>query len=188
MQEFLTYVNSLTQLSDKAQSALVAKMIQKEYPRKHLLVPDLALCDKIYFVQRGLLRVFYHNNEKEITDFFVAENGVVGPILRFRPIKMFMHSVDLLENSVVAYIHFADLEELFQEYHDIERLGRLIALQTTFLLQYRIDSIQFFSAEERYDDFIKTHPTILQRAPLGHIASYLGMNQVTLSKIRKLKK
>jgi hypothetical protein len=53
------------------------------------------------------------------------------------------------------------------------------------MLQHKIDGIQFLSAKERYEDFVKTYPSVLQCAQLGHIASYLGMNQVTLSRARK---
>ena len=76
---------------------------------------------------------------------------------------------------------------LYQEFHELERLGRIIALQTIQQLQLRIDSIQFFTAKERYDDFLKNYPNVLQRVPLGHLASYLDMNQVTLSRVRKQK-
>jgi CRP/FNR family transcriptional regulator, anaerobic regulatory protein len=187
MQNFLNFITNITPLSDVAQKAILAKMVKKEYPKNHILVPDLSKCYNYYFVEKGLLRVYYHNDEREITDFFAAENGVVGPVIRNKPIKNFIHSVELLENCTLNSIHLADLEELFYQHQDLERLGRMIALQTIFQLQHRIDSIQFFSAKERYDDFLKTYPNILQRASLGHIASYLGMNQVTLSKIRKQK-
>jgi hypothetical protein len=52
-------------------------------------------------------------------------------------------------------------------------------------LQQKIDSIQFLTAKQRYRDFVKAYPTLLQKVSLRYIASYLGMNQVTLSRIRK---
>lgn len=187
MQNFIAYINHITPLSEVSQKALLSKMTIKAYPKNHVLVEDLSKCFHLYFVEKGLLRIFYHSNEREITDFFAIENGVIGPIIRDKPIKNFVHSVELLENSTIVSVNLFDLEQLYSEHHDLERLGRLVALQTVFLLQQRIDSIQFFSAKERYDEFVKNFPSILKRASLGHIASYLGMNQVTLSKIRKIK-
>jgi CRP/FNR family transcriptional regulator, anaerobic regulatory protein len=85
----------------------------------------------------------------------------------------------------VIHISFSDLDILYNQHHDIERLGRCIAIHTILMLQQKIDSMQFLTAKERYTDFVKTHPSILQRAQLGHIATYLGMNQVTLSRARQ---
>jgi hypothetical protein len=187
MQNFLNFITSVVPLSEVAQKAICAKMIKKEYPKKHILVPDLSKCYHLHFVDKGLLRVYYHSEEKEITDFFACENGVIGPVIRNKPIKKFTHSVELLENSTLISIHLAELEQLYYEHHELERLGRLIALQTVFSMQHRIDSMQFCSAKERYEDFLQTYPNILQRVPLGYLASYLGMNQVTLSRVRKNK-
>jgi hypothetical protein len=79
-----------------------------------------------------------------------------------------------------------DLEQLYQKHQDIERLGRQIAIQTILHLQYKIDSLQLLSAKERYEEFIKRYPNLINRVSLGYISSYLGMNQVTLSRIRKI--
>ncbi|TAE33926.1 MAG: Crp/Fnr family transcriptional regulator [Cytophagales bacterium] len=187
MQQFLGYITAITELSEKAQKAIAEKMVRKQYAKNCIVVDDLCLCDKLYFVEQGLLRIFYHNDSKEITDFFADKHATVGPVLRFQPIRNFIHSVETLEETTVLYIHLADLEQLYVQYPELERLGRLLALQTMFQLQHRIDSIQFFSAKERYDDFANRHATLLQRVALGHIASYLGMNQVTLSRVRRTK-
>ncbi len=187
MQNFTNFINSIYPLSEQAQEALVQKMYRKEYPKNHILVADLSKCDRLYFVEKGLVRIFYHNKEREITDFFGVENSVFGPIIRNQPIRDFIHTVEVLEDSVILSINIFELETLYQQHHELERLGRMIALQTIQQLQKRIDNIQFFTAKERYDDFLKTYPSVLQRVSLGHLASYLGMNQVTLSRARKQK-
>jgi hypothetical protein len=51
----------------------------------------------------------------------------------------------------------------------------------------RVESIQFHSAEERYNSLLHTTPNVLQRVPLKYIASYLGITQVSLSRIRGMK-
>lgn len=187
MENFIKFINLVYPLSEQSQDALLQKMSRREYPKNHTLVSDLSKCDRLYFIEKGLVRIYYHNKEREITDFFGAENGVFGPILRHQPIKDFIHTVEVLEDSVILSINIFELEMLYQEYHELERLGRIIALQTIQQLQLRIDSIQFFTAKERYDDFLKNYPNVLQRVSLGHLASYLGMNQVTLSRVRKQK-
>lgn len=185
MKSFLKYLDNISPLSPNAQNAIEQVLVKNIYPKNTVLIQELSKCDKLYFIEKGLVRAFYLHDGRDITDWFGFENSIFGPILRNFPTKSTPHSVEILETSTLIHIHFADLELLYNQYHEIERLGRLIAIQTILQIQHKIDSIQFLSAKERYENFIKTYPSVFQRAQLGHIASYLGMNQVTLSKIRK---
>lgn len=115
------------------------------------------------------------------------EGMVIGPILRNFPVKETKHSVVLLEDTTTISVSFANLEMLYYKHHEIERLGRLIAIYSMLYLQNKIDSIQLLSAKERYQRFLADYPNLIQRVPLGYIASFLGMNQVTLSRVRKYK-
>lgn len=185
METFLSYINSITSLSKSAIDDIKKVVSYSSFPKKHLLIPNLAQCSHLYFIKKGVARAFFYHQDKEITDWFGMENMIVGPIVRNFPIKETLHSVELLEDSELFQIPFTKLEELYKQHHDIERLGRNIAIQTILHLQFRIDSIQLLSAKERYDEFLKKYPSLVNRVSLGYIASYLGMNQVTLSRIRK---
>lgn len=187
MQKFLSFLDSITKLSDAAKTQIIQCAKKETLPKKHLLIPNLARCERLFFIEEGLARAFFYHDEKEITDWFGIENMIIGPTVRHFPIKETIHTVELLERTTVISVAFSDLEKLYQNYHEIERLGRMIAIQTILHLQFKIDSIQLFSAKERYEHFINTYPSIIQRVPLSYIASYLGMNQVTLSRIRKIK-
>ncbi|MBL7801016.1 MAG: Crp/Fnr family transcriptional regulator [Chitinophagales bacterium] len=182
---FIAYLNAFTPLSSSAISAIANVAERKIFPKKHILITDLAACRHLYFIEKGLVRAYFYHNGKEVTDWFGIENTIVGPAIRNFPVKNTVHQVELLEESIVVSVSFADLEKLFGQFHDIERLGRLIAVQTIVQLQHKIDILQLLSAKSRYEDFITRYPTLLNRVPLGYISSYLGMNQVTLSRIRK---
>ncbi|MCH5597331.1 cyclic nucleotide-binding domain-containing protein [Niabella ginsengisoli] len=75
---------------------------------------------------------------------------------------------------------------MFNEFHEIERLVRIIYEKYYIQLEERYVNAQFKTASELYDDLIKNAPHILERVPLGYISSYLGITQETLSRIRKL--
>lgn len=184
MLSFLSYFNAITALSADANVAIAVKMQREEFPKGHLLIPELSKCSKLYFIEQGLVRAYFYHEGKDITDWFAFENFIFGPVIRNFPTKNTPHAVETLEKVVVYSIPFSDLEQLYKTHHDIERLGRLIAIQTIVHLQQKIDS-QLLNAKERYENFINTYPSLLQRANLGHIASFLDMNQVTLSRIRK---
>jgi CRP-like cAMP-binding protein len=92
-------------------------------------------------------------------------------------------SIQILENAEIVAINAPKLFGLYNEHPCIERLFRLIFESAYVDTVNRIESIQFHSAEERYLALIQ-EPNILQRVPLKLIASYLGITQVSLSRIR----
>ena len=81
-------------------------------------------------------------------------------------------------------IHHDDFMKLADKYHDIERLLRKMVTSSLILSQVRMDSIQFESAQQRYERLLQTTPQIVQRVPLTYIASFLGITLETLSRIR----
>lgn len=184
MQTFLQTIQKISPLSASALKDIESIAIEENFPKKHILIQDLAKCQHLYFIEKGIARAYFYNDGKEITDWFGMENMIIGPTVRNFPLKETMHIVETLEDAVIIKIPFSDLEKLFQKHHDVERLGRIIAIETILHLQYKIDSLQLMSAKERYQDFLQRYPSLINRVSLGQIASYLGMNQVTLSRIR----
>lgn len=185
MNRFIKHINSISKLSSSAIQDIEECVSVINVPKKHILIPELSKSQYLFFISKGVVRAYFYHNGKEITDWFGIENMVIGPTIRNFPIKETIHAVETLEECELVRISFADLERLYQKHHDIERLGRIIAIQNILLLQYKIDSLQLLSAKERYIEFIKQYPNLINRVSLGFISSYLGMNQVTLSRIRK---
>ncbi len=74
--------------------------------------------------------------------------------------------------------------DLYDSHLEIERLFKQLFLRAFMAIIKRIESIQFHSAEVRYAQFLKEYPDALKRVPLKYIASFLGITQVSLSRIR----
>lgn len=186
MDKFIEHIANISKLSDSALKDIRECLSVIKTSKKQILIQELSTSQYLYFINKGVVRAFFYHNGKEITDWFGMENMVIGPIVRNFPVKETIHSVETLEDCELVRISFMDLEQLYQKHQDIERLGRQIAIQTILHLQYKIDSLQLLSAKERYEEFIKRYPNLINRVSLGYISSYLGMNQVTLSRIRKI--
>ena len=184
MNIFIEYLTSISKLSNSAIHYINEYLSVEKIPKKQVFVQELSASKKLYFIKKGIVRAFFYNDGKEITDWFGIENMIIGATVRNFPIKNTRHSIETLEDTELVSVSFNDLEKLYQKHHDIERLGRLIAINTILFLQHKIDTQQLFSAKERYDEFVYKYPNLINRVPLGYIASYLGMNQVTLSRIR----
>jgi len=136
-------------------------------------------------LQKGLARGFYLKNEKEINTWFAPENVILGssiPLFSNHPSK---ENIQLLEDSIFQYITNSDLQELYRMHPDFNTIGRRLAEDYCLLLENRIASLQADSADERYEKLLLEFPDVSQRVSLGHIASYLGITQATLSRIRR---
>jgi CRP-like cAMP-binding protein len=92
-----------------------------------------------------------------------------------------------LEDSVLWSINTSALTSLYEEHRDIERLFAKLFQKAYVETIQRIENLQFHAAEERYHLLEKEQPEVLKRAPLKFIASYLGITQVSLSRIRAKK-
>lgn len=172
------------QLSAESRDALASILRKMELPRDHLLVKQDSVCRYIYFIESGLTRTFYYKDGKDVTDWLSAEGNFACSIISFLTCKPDRRGIELLEDSILWGLHHDDLERLYKQYHEIERLGRLLVSFGLIQLQQRFDDLHFATAAQRYQTLMDTNPTFIQRVPLGMIASYLGITQETLSRIR----
>lgn len=141
-------------------------------------------CKTIYFINKGIARIYYYYDGMDITESFTFENNIIARVESLFTGKPSRKAIQVLEDSEIIAIDAAQLFDLYDTFPEIERLFRKI-FETGYVdTVNRMETIQFHSAEERYTSLIKEQPTLLQRIPLKHIASYLGITQVTLSRIR----
>lgn len=187
MNSFIHFINSFTKLSESSQMALDSILQRHELPKGHDLIRPGAICREFYFIEKGLTRTYYLKDGKDITDWLSAENSIAVSLLSFLSGMPDRRGIQLLEDSVLYSVSHNKIESLCQEHHDIERMVRLILSQGIVQLQQRFDNLHFATAYERYQQLIEHNPSLIARVPLGMIASWLGITQETLSRIRAQK-
>jgi CRP-like cAMP-binding protein len=142
------------------------------------------VCNETYFINSGLLRVYYKKDDKEITDTFSSEGEWITSIYSFMKNVPDNCYIQTLEKSELISINIFQLEKCFSDFPEMERFGRILMSKYFVEQSERIISLQFHSAKERYEFFLKTGKDKIQRVPLGMLASHLGMTQETLSRVR----
>jgi CRP-like cAMP-binding protein len=184
MQSLFDHIRQFAKLSKPAIQGMSAALQKMELAKGEFLITEGKICQHIYFLEQGCLRGFYNLDGKEITYWFAFENNFVTSFYSFITRKPSVESIQLLEDSVLWSISYADLQKLYDKHPDIERFGRLMNEHYYVVLEERFVANHFTDSKERYENLITRTPHILQRVSLGHIASYLGMTQETLSRIR----
>lgn len=138
----------------------------------------------LFVIEKGLVRAFFIKDDKEINSWFGQEEMILGSINPLFLQKPSVESIQFLEDSIIHSISRDNLNELCRKYPEINTIQRLMTEEYCGILEQRIFSLQTLSATERYNELIRDFPKLLQRISLGHIASYLGISQETLSRIR----
>ncbi len=174
-------------LPEPARATFLAAWKPLSVPKGYFLVPEGRVCHHIYFLSTGAVRIFYHKDDREVTEWLALDNSFFFSIRSFFeqvPTHLIIQS---LEASELFAISHDDLMRLCDQYHAVEKLFRRMVTNSLLLSQARMESIQFETAQQRYGRLIQERPDILQRVPLAYIASFLGITQETLSRIRALR-
>lgn len=156
----------------------------EEYPKGHILFHENKKDRDIYFIHKGISRVYYLHDITEVTLLFGIEGDSLISLKSYVEDKPGYETVELLEESALFRLRYEDLQTLYNEDISIANWGRKIAEKELIKTEERLMSRQFRTAIQRYTELIGKYPYLLQRVQLGYIASYLGVSQVTLSRIR----
>jgi CRP-like cAMP-binding protein len=184
MVSLFRYFDKYYPLSEEARNAIRAISTIQTVKKNKDLQPIGHTCRTIYFICKGLARIYYYKDENDVTESFSFENQIVARVESLFSGKPSQKGIQMLEPSEVIAISSIQLFKLYDSLPDIERLFRKIFEEAYVETVNRIESLQFHSAEERYRDLLLNSPDILKRVPLKYIASYLGITSVSLSRIR----
>lgn len=172
-------------LSAAVQQKLASYMTEGHYPKKHLLLKEGEVCKRIYFIKSGFARSYYYTPEaKERTSWFMDRGDLMISIYSFFTQKPSEEYIEILEDSVIQSISWGQLQAIYADHPEFNYIGRIITEKYYIQSEERAILLRTMTANERYDLLISSRPNIIKKASMGQIASYLGINQETLSRIR----
>jgi CRP-like cAMP-binding protein len=187
MQSLIKHIKTIYPISVAAEMALLEICKESVFHKSKDIQAIGHTCKTIYFVKKGCVRIYYFKEDIDITESFEFENAFVARAESLFTGKPSLKAIQTIEDTILIGIDSNQLFQLFDTHHDLERLFRKI-IETSYVNTVnRIESLQFNTAEERYQNLLKDHPNVLQRVPLKYIASYLGITPVSLSRIRAIK-
>lgn len=176
-------LNDIYPIPEQSQLALQQNITEIKLAKGHLLLKANKTESNIYFIKKGLVRA-YIERDNEVTFWFGKEGETAISMKSYVEEKPGYENIELLEDCELYELKTKDLKKLFAEDVHIANWGRKFAEKELIKTEERLISRQFKNASERYLELMKDHPELIQRVQLGHIASYLGITQVSLSRIR----
>ncbi|RYZ53925.1 MAG: Crp/Fnr family transcriptional regulator [Proteobacteria bacterium] len=139
---------------------------------------------EICFVERGLFRSFYNdNNGDEFIKNFTSEGKILGSFASLYTRKPSDISIQAIESSIVWVLEYARFEAFFQKHPHWQTCGRILAQQVYLESERKEHELLVYDAGERYERFLKSHEAISKRIHQYMIAMYLGISPVSLSRI-----
>jgi len=157
---------------------------RRDLNKGEMLIHQGQVSRYIVFVAKGMLRQYYFKNGKEVTEHFSYEGCIlmcIESLLKQEPTRLV---AEALEPATVYLLPYDRLLKLSEDIREINIFYRKILEFSLITSQIKADSWRFETARERYNLLMKTHPEVIKRAPLSHIASYLLMTPETLSRVR----
>ncbi len=184
MHHTLARIKSVYPLSDDRLQQLSGLLEAVELKKGHLLFREGKTCGDLYFIEKGIARAYCSSGLSDLTfwfgmegDFLMSFNGYINKTAGYE-------TIELLEDALLYKVPMAELEHLFQTDIQFANWGRKLTEKELIQTEERFIARQFKTATERYRALLEEMPELLQRVQLGYIASYLGITQVTLSRIR----
>lgn len=183
--QLYTAVSQWVALSEQQwqQFAAIFKLRQVE-AREFIVLPG-ANQHEIIFVNEGLLRFYYIDEEgEEANKAFIGENEFAGPLASAALGLPLYFGIQALEPTQMLVAQYSDYVNLFEQDLVFERLGRKLTETLLVRKELRTRSLLQQNAKERYLNFLETYPNLADRIPQYQLASYLGIAEVSLSRIK----
>lgn len=174
------------QISDYDLDLCVKYFEPVHFPKKSILEKEGKIPNYLYFVISGFVRLFYNNDKgDEITTHINCPSGFITPYSSFINQTISNENLESITECKLLRIKKSDLDFLIKESSAFKDFSILVFQQSLLYNEKRSSELATLKAEERYVKLMEEHPEIFQNVPMQHIASFLGINPKSLSRIRK---
>ena len=179
-------INRRISLTDAEFEHFTTFLQDKTIKKKDFLQKEGEITKHLAFVNEGCFRTYSvdKTGEEHVLQFSLEDWWVGDPYSAFtqKPSRYF---IEALEEGHVYLIDYHRIEQMYADIPKFERFFRIMAQNRMIALEERINCDLTASAEERYLDLLNRYPTLPQRVPQQYIASFLGIQPPSLSRIRK---
>lgn len=182
----IQFVQSVLPMNNAKAEQIAEKFKRRQTARNEYLLVEGSVCSESHIIEEGIMRSYIYDLEgNDITTAFCSKQMFASDLLSFFKRIPSKENIQALTDCQTWYITYDDMQESFHAIPEFREFGRLNIINQFGTLHQRMLSMLQQTAEQRYSDLVYTNPEILQHVPLKYIATYLGITDTSLSRIRK---
>jgi len=187
MKDLIEQFQEFSLLDDPAKLDLISVARLQHFKKGEIILPDGKICRHLYFMNKGLVKIFSLQGDKEFIIRFFSESQICSVFDSFLTKTPSKFTIMALEDSLVTMISYNDMETLSSKHPTIEFFFRKLISDTSIRKTKRIHEMLGEDSTWRYQNFIEENKHIVHRISLGDVAKFLGITQQSLSRIRSQK-
>ena len=180
----LDYFNSITPLSTELIHEIEQLAVIKQYKKGEFILKADKMSNYTSWILKGLVRSYYLRDGEEITTKFLWDGAPITSVYSYYSRKPGNENIISIEDTCLASLHYDHMQYLYKTYPEFNTVGRVITEKYLYMWEIEVYNLRKQKAEDRYKFIVKHFPHLLQRVPLKHLSTYLGVNLETLSRVR----
>jgi CRP-like cAMP-binding protein len=180
------FIQSLMPMPPEKAAHIAQKFMPKTVKRHEYVLREGKICQESLFVESGYIRAFVHDPDgNEVTINIYQPNSFVNNLVSFFRREPSSENFQAVTDCTAWAIPYDTLQTLFHGMPEFREFGRMLLIMSNLALKDRMVSMIRNTAEERYTTLLRSNPDVFQHVPLKMIASYLGITDTSLSRIRR---
>lgn len=183
----LQVFNFIHPLSKGAETFLIDNLYPVNLKKGKNLHKAGGICDQAFFLVKGAVRGYIKEGQKDSTTWITVENEMVVAIYSFMNQVPTIENMQAIEDCYLLGLSQVNLHKMYDDYFETNILSRKILEKYYSDAEIRALIARLKKAENKYAYFLETYPQLSNRIPLKYIASFLGINLETLSRVRAQK-
>ncbi|SKB99205.1 Crp/Fnr family transcriptional regulator [Dyadobacter psychrophilus] len=186
IQFLASYIKQTISIEPEKAIAIASKFRKKEWVKGDVFLKEGAISDEYLLLERGFMRSYLFDVDgNEITLNFFSQKTPVFEVGSFFQRIPSQENMEALTDAAGWVLSFNELNGLFHAIPEFREFGRAVLVKGFVAFKNRTLSMINKTADQRYEALLYSNPEIFQNASLKHIASYLGVTDTSLSRIRK---
>jgi len=183
VEQVFAFLSQYYPLNIEVKARITTLLKTKTFKKKEYLLRESQLSNHIYFIEKGLIRIFYTDDGTEICSALLAEGGMPLCVESFFNRVPSYEFIQALEETIVWYLTYDELESIYKDFIEFNIVGRKLITEYYVLSERRTYVLRKLKAKEKYQWFQDELGHLLPRVPRRDIASYLGLTLETLSRL-----
>ncbi len=180
------FINRTLPMDDAAAKAIAKNFYPVQYNKNNFLLQAGKICSTFLFLETGFARAYtYDAAGNEVTTAFYSPHSIVFEVASYFKRTPSKENIQTLTSCTGWAGSYDDFQILFHSIPAFREFGRANLVNGFIALKERMLAMINLTAEQRYANLMAARPEIIQHAPLKYIASYLGITDTSLSRIRK---